>query len=111
MKKAYEIISEDLARTKIDCITLLQIAVKTINNTTSPNNLILTLLVFGAYLKMTSSDPSSPSIYQRAKAIKTAIKEVRKIHAKTQIRDDLNMRNGPNTLHLLDLPINNEVLV
>ena len=37
-------------------------AVKAINNTTSPNRLISTLLVYGAYLKINKLDPFTLSI-------------------------------------------------
>ena len=37
-------------------------AVKAINNTASPNRLVPTLLVYGAYLRISKLDPSTPSI-------------------------------------------------
>jgi len=37
-------------------------AVKAINNTASPNGLVSTLLVYGAYLRIGKLDPSAPSI-------------------------------------------------
>ena len=37
-------------------------AVKAINNTTGPNRLVLTLLVYGAYLRISKLDPSTPSV-------------------------------------------------
>ena len=37
-------------------------AVKAINNTTGPNGLVPTLLVYGAYLRIGKLDPSTPSI-------------------------------------------------
>ena len=44
-------------------------AVKAINNTTSLNRLIPTLLVYKAYLKISNLDPPTPSIMERAAAI------------------------------------------
>jgi hypothetical protein len=37
-------------------------AVKAINNTTGPNGLVPTLLVYGAYLRITNLGPPAPSI-------------------------------------------------
>jgi hypothetical protein len=54
----------------------LQMAFKIINNTTSPNGLVPTLLVFGVYLRMVELDAPSPLVTQRANAIKKAMVEV-----------------------------------
>ena len=51
-------------------------AVKAINNLARLNKIIFTFLVFGAYLQITKIDTLSLSITKRAKAIRTAIKEV-----------------------------------
>jgi hypothetical protein len=64
-------------------------AVKAINDTAGPNGLVPTLLVFRSYLQLTSLDPSSPSIAQRAAMIKRANKEVSKLYAARQIIDAL----------------------
>ena len=56
-------------------------AVKAVNDTAGPDGIILTLLVFGAYLRMVEMDPPAATITQRAAAIKLAIKEVRRYHA------------------------------
>ena len=44
-------------------------AVKAINNTTSPNRLIPTLLVYGVYLKINKLDPFTLFIMDQAAAI------------------------------------------
>ena len=44
-------------------------AVKAVNNTTSPNGLVPTLLVYGAYLRISKLDPPAPSVTERATAI------------------------------------------
>ena len=51
----------------------------------------------------------SPSITKRAKAIHTAIKEIYYLQAKHQVKDILAIRNGPNTISILNLPILSEV--
>jgi hypothetical protein len=50
LRRAYDILIKELL--DIDKNILLQIAIKTINDTISPNELILTLLVWGVYLKI-----------------------------------------------------------
>jgi hypothetical protein len=40
----------------------LQIAIKSVNNTTSPNRLVPTLLVYRAYLRISNLDPPALSI-------------------------------------------------
>ena len=39
------------------------------------------------------------------------MEEVKKIRAKHQVADALNIRNGPNTTTIYDLPLNSLVLV
>jgi hypothetical protein len=51
-------------------------ATKAINNTTRPNSLVPTLLIFRAYLQITEYNPPTPLILQRAKAIKKAITKI-----------------------------------
>ena len=60
---------------------ILQMAIKAINNLVGPDRIVPTLLVFGAYPRITNMDPPSPSIIKRAEAIHTATKEVRRLHA------------------------------
>ena len=57
-------------------------AVKAINNTASPDGLVPTLLVYGAYLKISNLDPPAPSITKRAAAIQKTIAEIAKLQAK-----------------------------
>jgi hypothetical protein len=56
-------------------------AFKALNNTVGPDGLVPTLLVFSAYPQMVESDTPSPSVTQRANAIKKAIAEIRKLRA------------------------------
>ena len=57
-------------------------AVKAINNTTSPNRLVPTLLVYGAYLRISNLGPPTPSITERAAIIQKVIAEIVKLRAK-----------------------------
>ena len=48
-------------------------AVKAVNNTASPNGLVPTLLVYGAYLRISNLDLSTLSITEQAAAIWKAV--------------------------------------
>ena len=54
-------------------------AVKAINDTAGPNGLVPTLLVYGAYLRISNLDPPAPSIIERAAAIRKAMTEIVKL--------------------------------
>src|SRR5579871_6713052 len=89
----------------------LQMAVKAVNDSAGPNGLIPTLLVFGAFPRMTEMDPPAPSIAVRAMAIKKAMNEIAKIRVEHQVADALRQRNGPSTADIHDLPLLSPVLV
>jgi len=86
-------------------------AVKAVNDSAGPNGLILTLLVFGAFPRMTEFNPPTPSIATRAMVIKKAMNEITKIRAEHQVTDALQQRNGPSTTNIHDLPLRSPVLV
>ena len=44
-------------------------AVKAVNDTASPNGLVPTLLVYGAYPRISKLDPLTPSVIERATTI------------------------------------------
>jgi hypothetical protein len=90
---------------------ILQIAVKAVNDTAGPDGLVLTLLVFRAYPRMTTDSPPSPSMVKRSEAIQKATKALRKLTAERQVADALNTRNGPAAEDILILPLQSEVLV
>jgi hypothetical protein len=60
-------------------------AFKVINDSVRPDRLVLTLLVYSAFPRMTKHDPPSPLITERAVVIKKAIDKVQKERAKRQI--------------------------
>jgi hypothetical protein len=76
LQQAYKIIRNEISSKQINKEIILQMAVKAVNNTTGPNGIIPTLLVFGAYPQITDMDPLSPLIVQRAQAIHVATKEI-----------------------------------
>jgi len=103
LRRVYKIISLELNGASEELV--LQMAVKAVNDSAGPDGLVPTLLVFGAYPRMTDDSPPSLSITQRAEAIRKASKEVRRLYATRQVNDALGMRNGPNTSNMLDLPL------
>ncbi len=58
----------------------LALLVKCVNNIVGPDGLVPTLLVFGVYLRILSSEGPLASTSERAKAIEKGIKEVRKCY-------------------------------
>jgi len=57
-------------------------AVKAVNNTASPNRLVPTLLVYGAYLRISNLGPPAPSITERVAVIRKAMAKIVKLRAK-----------------------------
>ena len=86
-------------------------AFKAINDSAGPDGLIPTLLVFGAYPRMTESNAPSATVILRATALKRAIEEIKKLRAERQVADALQMRNGPTTTAIHNLPLNSPVMV
>jgi hypothetical protein len=109
LRRIYQILRVELPDLSEEAT--LQMAFKAINDTAGPDGLVPTLLAFGAYPRMTDLDAPSPTVTQRANAIKKAMAEVRKVRAERQVADALAQRNGPRTSHIHDLPINSPVLV
>jgi len=57
-------------------------AVKAVNDTTSLNRLVPTLLVYGAYLRISNLGPPPLSIIEQAAVIQKVIAEIVKLRAK-----------------------------
>jgi hypothetical protein len=110
LRRAWEILHTELSNAMSD-EAILQMAVKAVNDTARPDGLVPTLLVFGAYPRMTAESPPSPSMVRRSEAIQKATKALRKLTAERQVADALNTRNGPDTTDMLALPLQSEVLV
>ena len=64
LRRAYEILHAEVGRFTSDD-AVLQMAVKAVNDTAGPDGLVPTLLVFGAYPRMTTDSPPSPSTLKR----------------------------------------------
>ena len=86
-------------------------AVKAINNTTGPDGLVPTLLVYGAYLRMGKLDPPALSVTERATAIRKIMAKIVKLRAKQTVNNALHYCNGPNIILVYNLPLNFKVFI
>jgi hypothetical protein len=86
-------------------------AVKAVNDTAGPDGLVPTLLVYGAYPRMSNLDPPVPSVTHLAAIIRKAMAEIVKLQAKQAVNSALHHRNGPDITLVYDLLLNSEVLV
>jgi len=86
-------------------------AVKAVNDTAGPDGLVLTLLVYGAYLRISNLGPPTPSITEWAATIRKAMAEIVKLRAKQAVNSALYYYNGPNTTLVYNLPLNSKVLI
>jgi hypothetical protein len=109
LRRAYQIITDECK--DIQKELALQMAVKAVNDTAGPDGLVPTLLVYGAYPRMSNLDPPAPSITDRAAAIRKAMAEIVKLRARQTVNSALHHRNGPDTTSVHDLPLNSEVLI
>jgi len=74
LRKVYQIFKDELSDISNEAI--LQMAVKIINDSARPDDIILYLLVFRVYLRISSKDLLLSIIIKRVKAIRLAIKEI-----------------------------------
>jgi hypothetical protein len=79
LQHVYKIIQDKLKDKQINKEIMLQMAVKAINDLARPDGIVPTLLVFGAYSRLTKINPPSPLVTKRAEAICVATKEVRRL--------------------------------
>jgi hypothetical protein len=86
-------------------------AVKAINDIAGLNGLIPTLLVFGAFLRISRDDRPTASNTERIATIRHVMAEVRRYHSIRQIIDALQIRNGPDISSTMSLPLDSDVLV
>jgi hypothetical protein len=104
-------IFENLNDTEISKEIILQMIIKTINDTADSDELVSTLLVFEAYSRMHAMNSSISSINQRTMTIEKAMIEMRKFRAERQVADALNTRNESIVISIHDLSINSDVLI
>jgi hypothetical protein len=89
------VIKNKIEGTGVDRAIMLQMAVKAINDTAGYDSIVPTLLVFGAFPRITHIDPPALSITQQATAIKKAMAKVTKLQMQRQVTDALRTQNGP----------------
>jgi hypothetical protein len=97
--------------TNINKEIILQMIVKTINDTVDLDELMLTLLIFDVYSRMHVMNSSISSINQRTMTIEKAMIEMKKFRAERQVADVLNFRNESIVISIHDLSINSDVLI
>jgi len=54
-------------------------AIKAVNDTAGPDGLVLILLVYGAYSRMSNLNPPAPSVIDRVVIIRKVIAEIVKL--------------------------------
>jgi hypothetical protein len=109
LRRMYAIITIEISN--IDFEIALQMTFKIINDSIEFDQLILILLVFEAYSRMTEMNVSSFTITQRAIAMRKAMKEVQKFIAIRQMNDVLNTRNDFTIILIHGLSLNSFVLI
>ncbi len=109
LRRIYSIIIAEML--VIDLESILQISFKTLNDSAKLDDLISTLLMFEAYLKMIELDASSSTITQRVIIMKKTMNEIKRLVITRQINDALNIRNKSNITFIHDLFLNSQVLV
>jgi hypothetical protein len=106
LRKAYQMIFENLNEIKISKEIILQMIVKAINDTVKSNELMLILLIFETYSRMHVINSSTSSINQRTMTIEKVMTEVKKFRTKRQVADVLNTRNDLIIISIHDLLLN-----
>ncbi|KAM4067875.1 transposase [Hirsutella rhossiliensis] len=107
LRRAFEIMYAELS-SQADADSILQMAVKAVNDTAGPDGLVPTLLVFGAYPRITADSPPNPSVIRRGEVVRKAMKELRKFMANRDVKEALGTRNGPTTIDVLNLKLQSE---
>jgi hypothetical protein len=87
VRRAYEIFSTELPELTPEA--RLQASYKAVNDTAGPNGLVPTLLVFGAYPRVSIDSTPSASLTRQAQATGKAMAELRKMAATRKINDAL----------------------
>jgi hypothetical protein len=88
LRRIYSIIISEMLT--IDFESVLQMSFKTLNDSIEFDDLISTLLVFDAYLRMIENDASVSTITQRAIAMRKTINEVKRFTTIRRVNDALN---------------------
>jgi hypothetical protein len=109
LRRVFNILKAEIGDRTTD-ESLLQMAIKALNDTAGPNGIVPTLLVFGAYPRINIESPPSPDMVERANAVRKATKVIRAERAKLDVNRAMNTRNGPSP-NVLNLPLKTEVMI
>lgn len=83
---------------ELDAKAVLQIAVKSVDDSTGPDGLVPTLIVYSALPRLGfPCDKLTLSLFQRAVALRKAAEEMSKHFARTQVSSTVRTRNGLDT--------------
>jgi hypothetical protein len=110
LRKTYQMIFENL-ETNINKKIILQMIVKTINDTIESNELMFILLIFEIYSRMHVMNSSISFMTQRALIIEKVMIEIRKFRTERQVTDALNIKNNLIIISIHDLLFNSNVLI
>ncbi|EED14740.1 conserved hypothetical protein [Talaromyces stipitatus ATCC 10500] len=110
LRRAYNIILSELGES-VDKEIILQMVVKAVNDTVGPDGLVPTILVFGAYPRMTYDSPPSALTAKRAQAMRKAMIDLRNAMATRKVNNALKARNGPIVTEMLNLAPGTDVQV
>jgi hypothetical protein len=105
LRRAYKIICDELYDIETSTEMSLQMVVKAINDLVEPDGIIPILLVFGAYPRITNNSALSLITTKKAEAIRKTSNEIRWYYTKQYIENVFRMRNSPNIIVILKLPI------
>lgn len=86
-------------------------ALKAVNDSICLHRLAPTLLVYGVYPRMTRDSAPAPLVTARAEKIEKAMKKLYKIQAQRSVSSVPATRNSSNTLAVLNLPLQTEIIV
>jgi hypothetical protein len=103
LRCVYKILKKELKNKHINKEMILQMAVKAVNDLAKSDRIVLILLVFSLYLRITEINVLLFTIVKRAEAICVVTKKVRLLHVKQQVNNVFAMCNRPNTIAIINL--------
>jgi hypothetical protein len=109
LRREYAIIVAKIL--EIESNSTWQIIFKALNDSIHLDDLILILLVFDAYSRMTEINVSSSTITQRFIAMRKTMNEVRKSIVIRLLNDALNIQNDSSSTLIHNLSLNSDILV
>jgi signal transduction histidine kinase len=109
LRRIYSIIVTEILDINSDLV--LQMSFKALNDSIESDDLISTLLLFDAYLRMIESDAFFSTITQRFMIMKKAMNEIKRFMIIRRVNDVLNTRNESSIMTIHDLSLNSQVLV